>query len=166
MTQQPPYRNRTIDQFLRGAVFGIVAGGCTGIITCCITSALTGALLAYTNWHQFTHPLGAILASALYLGCLALPIGLLIAVPGGLILGSLIGYYQAMSRRTWPIALVGMAILFGFCEVLNRWSQLADPHLALLPGQWQQHLAALAGVTLGLVYWSPKHPQRWRRGTY
>lgn len=116
--------------------------------------------MAYTNWHQFTHPLGAILISALYLGCLALPIGLVVAVPGGLILGGLIGYCQAVGRRTWPVALAGMAGLFGLCEGLNRWFQATDPHLALLPGEWQQHLTALAGVTLGLVYWSGKHPRR------
>ena len=163
MIQQPPYRNRRVDQFLRGAVFGIITGGCSGIITCCAISALGGALLAYNNWHQFSHPLGAILISALYLGSLALPIGLVVAIPGGMVLGSLIGYSQARSQKTWPVALVGMTILFGLCEGLNRWSQLMDPQWALLPGQWQQHLAALAGVTLGLVYWSGNHSRRWRR---
>ena len=166
MTPQPPYHNRTIDPFLRGATVGIVVGGCSGIITCCATSALGGALLAYTNWDHFSHPLGAILTSALYLGCLALPIGLMIAVPGGLILGGLLGYCQAMGQRSWPVALVSMTILFGLCEGLNHWSRVADPHLALLPGQWQQHLAALAGVILGPVYWSRKHPRRWRSGKH
>ena len=166
MIQQSPYRNRRIDRFLRGAVFGIVAGGCSGIITCCATSAFGGALLAYTNWHQFSHPLGAILASALYLGCLALPIGLVVAVPSGLIMGSFIGYCQASGRRIWPVTLACMAILFGLLEGVNELSQRAQDPFTLLPGQWQQHLATLAGVTLGLVYWSSKRPLRWRRSKH
>ena len=166
MIQQPSYRGRTIDQFLRGAIVGILAGGCSGIIACCATNALGGAVMAYTNWHQFTHPLGAILISAFYLGCLALPIGLVVAVPSGLLMGSFIGYCQATGKRIWPAALTGMTSLFVLLESLNHWSQAAHPHLALLPGQWQQHLAALAGVTVGLVYWSKKHPVRWRHSKH
>ncbi|MFP6602193.1 MAG: hypothetical protein VB862_06675 [Pirellulaceae bacterium] len=173
MIQQPPHHNhsrqrheRRIDPFLQGAATGIVAGGCSGIIACCVTNAVAGALLAYTSWNQFAHPLGAMLTSALYLGCLALPIGLVVAVPSGLVMGGFIGYCQASGRRTWPVALVCMAILFGLLEGANGLSQRAQAPFALLPGQWQQHLATLAGVALGLVHWSRKRPVRWHRSRH
>ena len=137
---------------------GILAGGSSGIIACSTTSAVCGAVMACIHWHEFTHPLGAILVSAIYLGCLSLPVGLLIAVPGGLLLGGLVGYCQAIGKRIWPAMLTGMAILFALCQIFNRWNAATHPHLALLPGQWQQHLAALTGATLGLAYWSSKHP--------
>jgi len=110
--------------------------------------------MAFSHWHEFHHPLGAILASAAYLGCLALPVGLLLAVPGGLLLGGLAGYCQAIGKKTWPGTIAGTIILFGLCESLNLWFQTKHPHWVLLPGEWQQHLAALLGVSLGVDYWS------------
>jgi hypothetical protein len=139
---------------------GILAGGSSGIIACSITSAVCGAMMACTHWHEFAHPLGAILVSAIYLGCLSLPVGVLIAVPGGLLLGGLAGYCQAIGKRIWPATITGMAILFALCQILNRWTEATHPHLVFLPGQWQQHLAALAGAALGLAYWSNKHSGR------
>ena len=158
MIQQPTYRDSMTKSFLRGTMAGILAGGSSGIIACSTTSAVCGAVMACIHWHEFTHPLGAILVSAIYLGCLSLPVGLLIAVPGGLLLGGLAGYCQAIGKGIWPAMLTGMAILFALCQIFNRWHEATHPHLALLPGQWQQHLAALTGATLGLAYWSSKHP--------
>ena len=142
--------------FIRGVIQGIVVGGCMGILTCCGSTALGGAMLVCFDWNTFTYPLGAMLITALYMGCLGLPGGILVAVPGGMIMGGCLQYWPPHGSSRWSTVLTWLLILWGLVEAINYWSPTLTPDVPIIPGGWLQHLATLAGVTWGLVYWTPR----------
>ena len=144
---------------IRGVLQGIVVGGCMGILSCCGSTAVGGAMLVCFDWNTFAHPLGAMLITALYMGCLGLPSGILVAVPSGMIMGGCLRCWPPHGFSRWATALSWLLILWGLVEAINYWSPILNPVAPIFPGGWLQHLATLAGVSWGMVYWTPRSYQ-------
>ena len=145
--------------FIQGGLQGIVVGGCMGILSCCGSTALGGAMLVCFDWNTFAHPLGAMLITALYMGCLGLPSGILVAVPSGMIMGGCLRCWPPHGCSRWATALGWLLTLWGLVEAINYWSPALNQVAPIFPGGWLQHLATLAGVSWGLVYWIPRSYQ-------
>lgn len=147
-----PPRNWGIYRIIQGAVSGATVGGLTGIVACCAGNALSGAFFVCTDWNQFACPWGALIITMLYLGCLGLPTGAIIAFPGGLLMGGLIRSCQLPKNRVWTIAWIWMAIFFGLTELINGWSVAINPVAPAIPGGWFHHLITLCGVASGVAH--------------
>ena len=149
----PCPRNLMLYRFLQGVPSGLMVGGFVGTAACCGGNALFGALTVWTDWNQFAHPCGAMLVSALYLGCLGFPVGAIIAIPSGLLLGGLLRCRQLPKHQIWFFAGICIVTLFGLVEVINLFPFGRQPTAAIIPGRWIHHLLTLLGVGGGLVWW-------------